>query len=77
MKYIEYLEKRYSNYKFNELAYVQVEAEILKRSDNLGLKLLGESYQMAINSVLNIKDIVFIKKFAELKRMLYEQKRIY
>lgn len=77
MKYIEYLEKRYSNYKFNELAHVQAEAEMLKRSDNTGLQLLGESYQMAINSVLNIKDIVFLRKFAELKRMLYEQKRIY
>lgn len=77
MNYVEYLEKKYQDYEFKELASVQVDAERMKRSKDEGLKLLGESYQMAINQILNRKDLVFMKKFAELKRLLYEQKRIY
>ena len=77
MNYTDYLEKKYQNYDFRELVIVQVDAERMKRSKDDGLKMLGESYQMAINQILNRKDLAFIRKFSELKRLLYEQKRIY
>lgn len=77
MNYVEYLEKKYKDYEFKELAFVQARIEEMKRDSNEGIRLLGESYQMAINSILLTKDKIFIKKFAELKRLLYEQKRFY
>lgn len=77
MNYIEYLYKRYSGYDFNELAIIQVKAELMKRSGNDGLRYLGDSYQTAINRILQTKDLVYIGKFGNLKRLLYEQKHIY
>lgn len=77
MNYIDYLEKKYQNYEFKELVTVQLDADRMKRSKDVGEKMLGESYQTAINQILNQKDLIFMKKFSELKRLLYEQKRIY
>ena len=77
MNYVEYLEKQYKDYEFKELAYMQAKVEKMKQHRNEGIRLLGCSYQMAINSILNTKDKLFVKKFAEYKRLLYEQKRIY
>lgn len=77
MNYVEYLEKRYKSCEFKELVSIQARAEEMKQDKNEGLKLLGMSYQMAINSILLTKDKIFIEKFAELKRLLYEQKRFY
>lgn len=77
MNYIEYLYKRYSGYDFTELAKIQVKAELMKRSRNDGLRYLGDSYQTAINRILQTKDLVYIGKFGNLKRLLYEQKHIY
>lgn len=77
MNYVEYLEKQYKDCEFKELANMQATVEEMKRDKNEGMRLLGNSYQMAINSILNTKDSLFVKKFAELKRFIYAQKRFY
>ena len=75
MTYVEYLRLRFKDLKSFDLAVIQVKAEIMKRQ--ACTKYLGESYQTAINQILVTKDMVYVKQFANVKRKLYEQKRIY
>lgn len=77
MNYIDYLQKRYSNYTSRELVLLQVQAKYMERSNNEGEKMMADSYQTAINLILKTKDAEYLRKFGTLKRLIYEQERIY
>ena len=77
MNYIEYLQKRYNNCEPHELVILQLEAVNMRKSKNEGLKLMSESYQTAINLILNTKNMEYLRKFGALKRLIYEQERIH
>lgn len=77
MNYIEFLQKRYGNYSSRELALLQLQTAIMLKSDDNGLKMMADSYQTAINLILKTKDAEYLRKFGTLKRLIYEQERIY
>lgn len=77
MNYIEFLQKKLSGFSTYDLCVTHANYERLKWRGNDGEQLLGNSYCTAINQILQTKDVDYLTKYANLKRALYEKKRVY
>ena len=77
MNYVEFCQKKYKNYGVIDLLDISLKFEKLKRLGNSGEVMFAENNLDAINLILKSKDFKFIEAFKKLKKVLYEQKRIY